>query len=277
MTLVLVLLAGAAMVGLAQRSFVGALEAESAERELQRRWAVTSMRATLLGRLESLLAELEGFDPNAPPDKQRLPAPARGLTVELGDARYDLVVTDEQAKLNANRLLRANTRGQAESAIRELTGAAPASVVRVRPTRGVKAVFGYGQLFHGVAPGQLVGQPDRGGLARNVTCWGDGKVNIARAPEDVIVRACRREVGPRVVRLLLEHRRNNPAAGLDELLKRIDRLGDKDRGKLEALLTDRSSCHGLWIVTRANRRQWYTLAVSVTANGQVVQWYEFAW
>jgi hypothetical protein len=277
MTLVLVLLAGAAMVGLAQRSLLGALEAKSAEQELQRRWAVASLRAAMLGRLETVLDSAEADD--AQRGRARFePLSRRRLTVELAGRRYHLVVTDEQAKLNANTLLRSRTRGETVSVLRNLVGrTGPGATVRVRPTRGAKAVFGYGQLFEGVPPARLVGEGRRNGLAARVTCWGDGKVNLRRASDAVIRQAIRREVGPRVVRLLLEYRRNHPGDGLDRLLRRIDKLGDEDRRTLQRLLTDKSDCHGLWIVTRAEERQWYTLAISVTSGREVIQWYEFAW
>ncbi len=278
MTLVLVLLAGAAMVGLAQRSLADALEARSGERELQRRWAVASLRATLLGRLETLQARAERIDPNTPPADWPAPTTQQRFTIQLGQRDYQIVLTDEQAKLNVNTLLRTNTSAQTESIVRGLTGR-PGSggAVRLRPTRGVKAVFGYGQVFEGVWPGQLVGRDAGDALAGNVTCWGDGKVNIARASGRVIRQAIERKVGPRVVRLLLEHRRRHRADGLDGLLKRIDKLSDTDRRTLQRLLTDQSSCHGLWIIARGDQREWYTLAVSVTSAGRVVQWYEFAW
>ncbi len=278
MTLVLVLLAGAAMVGLAQRSLADALEARSAMRELQRRWAVASLRATLLGRLESLQKQREGIDPNAPSSEWPDPSTRQRFSIELGGREYHIVLTDEQAKLNVNALLRSNTPGETESIVRGLTPRpSGGGSVRIRPTRGVKAVFGYGQVFEGVWPAELVGLGEGDGLTGNVTCWGDGKVNIARASDHTIRRAIQREVGPRVVRMLLQHRRRHRAEGLDGLLKRIDRLGDDDRTKLRRLLTDQSSCHGLWIIARGDQREWYTLAVSVSAGGRVVQWYEFAW
>ena len=278
MTLALVLLAGAAMVGLAQRSLADALEARSAQRELQRRWAVASLRATLLGRLESLQARQEDIDPNAPSSQWPAPSTRQQFAIELGGREYRIVLTDEQAKLNVNALLRSNTPGETESIVRGLTPRpSGGGLVRIRPTRGVKAVFGSGQVFEGVVPAELVGRHQGEGLAGNVTCWGDGKGNIARAADQTIRRAIEREVGPRVVRLLLEHRSRHRADGLEGLLKRIDKLSDTDRRTLQRLLTDQSSCHGLWIIARGDQREWYTLAVSVTAGGRVVQWYEFAW
>ena len=57
------------------------------------------------------------------------------------------------------------------------------------------AVLSYGQVFEDALPQQLIGAEPSSGLAAAVTCWGDGKVNLRRAPDAVIEQACQNDVG----------------------------------------------------------------------------------
>jgi len=118
MTLVLVLLAGVALTGLARRSMERAVDAQGAAHELKRRWVITSSRAALLGRAEQILRNAEQPDPESQQrdteTAPRTPVPRLFVSCELAGIDYTLAITDEQAKLNANRLLQGRTRGEAQ-------------------------------------------------------------------------------------------------------------------------------------------------------------------
>ncbi|NJL32450.1 MAG: hypothetical protein HC898_13000, partial [Phycisphaerales bacterium] len=62
MALVLVLIAGVALAGIAAQSMFSALNSQSEVEELQRRWAILSLRKTLAGRVADTLAKAEGAD-----------------------------------------------------------------------------------------------------------------------------------------------------------------------------------------------------------------------
>jgi type II secretory pathway component PulK len=141
LVLVLVLLAGVALAGLARRSAVGALESRAAAEELQRRWAVTTCGATLLRRAEIILDEAErGEDRDGRPSEayRNKPCAERHVACRLAGIDYELVLTDEQAKLNVNGLLAEIGRADAQSAVARLVGASHAPLdatvaVELRP------------------------------------------------------------------------------------------------------------------------------------------------
>ncbi len=284
MTLVLVLLATVAMVGLAQRSLLGALETRDAQKELQRRWATTSVRAALLGRLEDLMDAAErGRDQNGRISKEYRNRPIRQkeLSFTLAGIDYQVVITDEQARLNVNRLLEEHSVHEAQRRIGRLVGSGRDRRVKLRPQKldtqrtGVSA---YGQVFDDAAADRFLGQDGKAGLAEKITCWGGGRINVRRASEEVLREACRETLEPPAVRALLAAREENPYRSLDSLLAAAAaEMNQKQQDQARDLLTDASTCHGLWIIARDSRRSWYTLAVSVSARGRVVQWYEFAW
>ena len=278
MTLVLVLLACVLLVGVARRSAEGALEAKWAAEELQRRWAVASCQATLLGRVEELLDEAEQGDPGSrTPEEpyQNKPAARRRVTCQLAGIDYELVLTDEQAKLNANSLVQASSRGAAQSAVAHLiaSGGGDASTVEVRTlamgtntpkeVRRLLVVGGYGQVFPNAAPERLIGPEAGAGLSDWVTCWGDGHVNLRRAPAEVVERACEKALEHNAVRALLAVRDRDPYRPLSAMLDDLDRVDAKEKTKISERFTDRSKCHGLWIVARGSQRSWYDLAIGV--------------
>ncbi len=301
MALLLVLLAGVALAGVARRSMIAALDSRDAVRDLQRRWAVRSCRATLLGHAERLLDEAErGRGDGGEPAEtyQHAPNVHRTISCRLAGTDYELVLTDEQAKLNVNTLLKDASRAEAQSVLSRLVtsragGGRRHAEVRLRPlaVRGAgseKDGFlpeggGYGQVFDRASPRQLVGTGRTAGLSETVTCWGDGKVNVRRAPEAVLKQACKKVLPRQDLRRLRETRERNPYLPLSGMLSEFH---PKQREKVYGILTDRSRCHGLWVIARGDQRSWYTFAVNVGdaaegaaggAGRQTLQVYEFAW
>ncbi|MEI7835335.1 MAG: hypothetical protein WCK05_02875 [Planctomycetota bacterium] len=292
MTLVLVILACTLLAGVARRSSEGAMESKWSAEELQRRWAVASCQATLLGRAEELLDEAERGQPDdRTPEKPYLnkPAAQRRVACRLAGLDYELVLTDEQAKLNANFLVQASSRGGAQSAVSQLITCAglDASAVQLRTLvagqnatkdiRGLLTVGGYGQVFPDVAPDRLTGREEHAGLADWVTCWGDGHVNIRRAPAAVVQRACEKVLEPNTIRTLLAVRDRDPYRPLSAMLDDLDRVDAKEKTKIAERFTDRSKCHGLWVIARGPQRSWYELAVGVGEKQEPDTRYRFAW
>jgi hypothetical protein len=304
LALVLVLLAGVALAGIARRSIVAALDCQTAVRDLQRRWAVRSCRATLLGHTERLLDEAErgrGGARESDQTYENAPKVHRTVACRLAGIDYELVLTDEQAKLNVNTLLEDAGRAETQAVVSRVVtatggGAAPPVEVRLR-TLAVRSLAsekdgflpeggGYGQIFDGASPRRLVGTAEAPGVTESVTCWGDGKVNVRRAPEAVLKEVLEQRVSRQDIRRLLEARERNPYLPLAGMLAGIH---PKQRDKVYACLTDRSRCHGLWVIARDGQRSWYTFVVNVgdAANGKgegggapgrpTFQVYEFAW
>lgn len=297
MTLVLVLLAAVGLAGLARRSMLGALESRAGVEELQRRWAVTSLRSTLSMSIERLLEEAErgGASPLSNSDqtgdvpKVYLNAPQARVrqTCHLAGVRYDLVLTDEQAKLNVNHLIGRDGRSRAQLAVKRLvrrTLASNASAIKVnfqRTGRGgggarTPMLLGFGQLFDHASPTYLVGEGHRKGVAETLTCWGDGKVSLRRAPDEVIEQACEKDLGKGVVSSLLAARKQNPYRDLNGIVKGMRDVDGDRLTKVFKHVTDRSTCHGLWIIAHGEQRAWYTLMIVDTgATSNAV--YKYAW
>ncbi len=201
MTLVLLALAGAAMATVSRHSAARAVQALEAQRQLQLRWGVRSCRKFVLPQAEGLLERAEST--------QRQPVVHAHTTLELGGQRFDLIVTDEQAKLNVNILLARDERtslGDAPRHLRDLllrlgSGGGNATV-RLRPVlvntpdrpgmndTGAKLVS-YGQVFEIPSPESLLNlsRPEDG-VSHAVTCWGDGRINLRRCSLDAAAILC---------------------------------------------------------------------------------------
>ncbi len=289
MTLVLVLLAGVSLAGVARRSALGAVETRTGVEALQRRWAITSLHATLAGRAEALLDEAEQRAHRSVAHERRPIASGR-VVFELAGHAYELVVTDEQSKLNVNQLVASEGRAAAQEAVGRLVGAgrAPDSKVKVSLRQRsssvagsvdgstLPAVVGYGQLFEAVPPDALIGDGAGSGLAAGVTLWGDGRVNVRRASDEVIRRACTKPLGPVVVAKLIAARNENPKRDLADLLKGISGLDRALRVKIDRHVTDRSRCHGLWVIARDGQRAWHSLLI-VEGEPNDLQEHRYTW
>lgn len=268
MTLMLVLLLAGVLVGLAWQSAAGALEAEDAVEELQRRWAVTSCQATLLDKAEKVIGDAEEAANRG--RSSWAPIAKASIACQLAGRDYELVFTDEQAKLNVNRLLRTTDLSQARAIVTRLAQMPGSVSVRLReqsaPSRpGLPAtrtsIGAYGQVFDGASPDQLVS-----GLVDAVTCWGSGRINVHRATDAVLAQACAGTLGEADLNALLAARRRDPSCELDVLLGQLAAIDEKQKARLRADLTDQSECHGLWVVARSPQRAWHSLVIGMTGG-----------
>lgn len=282
LTLALVLLAGAALAGLARRSATSALEARGDAEELRRRWAVASCRATLLPRAASILSDAEAAERDGSIAQRRVECDLAGL-------RCLLVITDESAKVNVNRLLRDAGPAEASLAVaRVVSGASAAgtgAAVRLRPRLTPlgparvdligPAIQGFEQVFGTADPTDLLGDalapavgrsrsgdPAGTGWSAAITLWGDGRLNIRRA-SDAALRCWGDHVGGRGIgRGLVRARDDAPDAGVADLIRRVARSDKTLSDRLSAELTDSSSSFGLWVVARERQRSWYTFSTA---------------
>jgi len=286
MTLVLVMIAAALLAGLARRSAAEAVEAREAVEQLQRRWVTISARSTLLPRVEPALRAAEGRAAigGAPP-KDAEPVSMVRVTCTLAGRDYDLLLTDEQAKLNVNALVRQEGRADAEAALgrwlRETRPTGARSVeLRLRPrvdesTGGIGA---FGQVFVDASPATLIGKAIGRGPAARLTCWGNGKLNVRRADAEAIRLLCNRPLGRRFVEGLIAARERSPFESLNGLIARADVTDNRLPAKARALLTDQSQSHGLWIVSRGRTGDRHAWLVGLSAPEQgIVRTLAFEW
>lgn len=299
LVLVLVLLASVALAGAARHSTTLAIEAVNREHRLQRDWATRTLGATLLPHAERLLDEAERGTAADPTVRvyANSPLPQRYVECELAGMRYELVITDEQSRLNVNRLRADRERsalmvdlreaiseagaagpGEWELRLREQVGVEPEAEpaldtpdsetpIAAGETTGdvtstVPVFGGFGQVFDGASPADLLGTRTEPGPATVVTLWGDGKLNIRRASPDAIVRLCEEATGADWVRPLADAVAADPYQTLSAAMQGIHDLEPADKNQVRGYLTDSSSCHGLWVVAHGPQRAWYTLLVA---------------
>ncbi len=297
LTLMLVLVAGALLVGLARRSSLGALECQDSVERLQRRWAVTSCQSTLLPRAAKVLSNAErGRTARSPrgeasgkPEHEHDAVPELRVRCELAGIDYDLVFTDEQAKVSVNRLLEDGDRQRTEAAVRRLvrSSARTRAEIKLRPSKlsGILAERGderpalgaYGQVFESAEPTALIGDAPGRGHASLVTLWGNGKINLRRGSAKVMEAVLADAVGRQVVAELIAERDEDPYQDFSTLLTRVAQRDDRTRRKLEAWLTDESDCHGLWVVARGRTRAWYAFIVSEGSAFRGGNHYTYSW
>ena len=116
-----------------------------------------------------------------------------------------------------------------------------------------------------LAPG--IPAPENGieiaGVAHLLTCWGSGRINVRRAPEDVLRTSLVPIVGRAAVDRLLELRdpELDPPVSVAQMADRIGPLPSTRRSQLRRLLTEQTDAYGLWIWIQTPQRTWYRFAV----------------
>jgi hypothetical protein len=285
MALALVMLAGALMIGVVRQSASDAVRSRQALADLQRRWGQASLQNTILPRAEQLLDEAErGAEPPGPGLVRRKP-PVRQLrlTCTLAELDYEVIVTDEQAKVNVAALVAAVGPAQTAQVVSRLAEGRQPVVLRPTSPRAMAAVVGsavpagearavqapaaatfagYGQVWPSASPADIVGLDAASGLAADLTCWGNGRLNIRRASAQAVREACARDVSADTLGMLLAARDRNPYRPLDAMLAELITVDPAQKKVLSSRLTDRSNCHGVWVVAQGAARRWYSLGVS---------------
>jgi hypothetical protein len=284
-TLGALVLAATVMITMAQAAMDHAREARLAADDLQRRWGAISCRQAILPNAEHLLAERDA--------RLHQPAPTMRAAVQLGRYAFHFVIADEQAKANVNQVLASTDRSNAEDRIhRALASTGTAAKLRLRPATIALApttqplllpVSGWGQVLETANPPQVVSLEVRPGASDLLTCWGDGRINIARASAAAIALGA-----PKLLQMDVQHlvqartNRMNPQAGNSS----ENETGDAMHRVLFAAgveparasnLTLNTTCHSLWIITDDGRRLWYDLAVRDESNPDQPQVRLFTW
>jgi hypothetical protein len=265
LVLVLVMLTIAAFlsVGLVRRSLDQTITVARKGDELQRRWGEISLRHTVLNRAEVLLrtAEIGG----------NTKRPTLQTTVKLNGHTFYLVLSDEQAKLNVNTAFRYG----GEAAVRQALFMGDALFpVRICPDPRVKdnssyppAFASWGQVFDFSV---FVSMHEKNylpltQLGERLTCWGNGQLNMNRADNETIRSIGELVAPPQSVSALLELRLEHPDWNVERLMREVD-VPERDRRFFRQVLTDRSRCHSLWIITQGANRSWARLDIKIADN-----------
>ncbi len=287
MTLLLLAVAGIALAGASRTSLDKALRAKEAQRTLQRRWGILSCHAAFLARAEDLLNQAQ--------EQSGEPVSRVRVRLTLGQQEFEVVVADEQAKMNANWLYEQRGRERTETSVRKLAGLSGDGIrVRLTPTpqpepqegqspeQQLPALGSFAQIFPSATPTQLIGTPHRPEAAASayVTLWGSGKLNFRRATRPVLKQVCQGLLIDNQIEDLISTRRDTPDLSLNEALNQLALTKEK-KDQLEPLLTDQSGCHSLWITVHDGYRSWHRLDVLASTTGsddqRAAQPYTMAW
>lgn len=255
MTLLLIAISAVMLVGLSRQSLMLAMEAVEAQDSLQQRWAAVSFQEHLLKRAADLFGEQ---------DRQFRESGVDGPSpwfiegeISLGGQSFQLILGDEDAKVNLNTCYRRQDRQQLASMVRAISKHSSPSDVRLRPYRVshgdenvLPAFDSWGQVFSldletGIPPTTLAR------ITQEMTCWGSGRLNIVRASDKSLEQVCRMEVTGSTIQRIRELRRNMDSVRLDKLFSQL-LLRESELEALREILADQSTCYSLWVHPQTN-------------------------
>jgi hypothetical protein len=118
------------------------------------------------------------------------------------------------------------------------------------PVRVPPAFESLPQVFVSAGPGDQLGPAHR--LGEDLTCWGNGRININRASAGAIEAVCRPELNRLQIGAMVKARANGPIQDTAALLGGLGVAKDHI-DEVERLLAVRSDCHSMWIIARGGR------------------------
>ena len=259
LVLATVTIASVGLVTIANRTLRDNVQSLAMQADLQSKWGRISCAAAAL---ELAGPAFEALEENKPLNQSKLgpSAPSIPTTTQLrerlvlGNQIFDLVLGDEDAKVNLNSITALAGTNAALRAVKELSDASYGNCIRQAPASAsnLRRSENWGEWF------DLANLRSRAGddrilveLTSHVTLWGQGKLNIHRASEQAIRAQCAAVVplglGNRIVETLRE---SNAGSEVAILLQRTVQNG-QDRERLMQVLGDGSSSFSLWVeVTR---------------------------
>jgi hypothetical protein len=269
-TLVLLTLAALALIEVSRAAILRVQAATQAEADLQRRWGCLSCQSTLLPRGSAILKQAES--------QNQQPVAILQRTLVLGNQTFNLTFGDESAKANVAMLIRRHGKDQAELAIRRLCLGSPLAAgsvhFRMLPEGPLPECFG--DVFDGATPNLLFSQELGSAPQEMLTCWGDGRLNIHRAPETVLREICTGALDLTQIHLLTELQQTKPTISTAEALQELQ-LTARQRREAEDILTDSSNCSSLWIECRTPRRSYWVLVVESNSLAAAPLVRHYAW
>jgi len=277
-----ILIAGLAMVGIARQSLRMATAAVNTESELQQRWGVISLQRTLLKGAPVIFKNSDKASLIAG-SKGPFPSKVRS-EVLLGGIKFNLLLADEEAKLNLNSAYHRRGKNTAQQLAERMKGVGalrvrlmpevPSADNRQRNDSGASdeesaesetslpaAFRHWGQVFDlasisvAVPPGQMI--PN---ASSKLTCWGRGAVNITRAPDEIIEETCRTALGPGVARKLVSQYRENPTQNIRQIAVLL-KVDEEDVNALRQLATTESATYSLWLESTSlnGTQRWFAV------------------
>lgn len=256
MALLVVAVVTTLMAGAARQSTGRAMRAGAEAEKLQLRWGRISGEKAVLQLAPQLIEQAQR--------PGRAPQASATVKVTLGAMRFELLASDENAKVEINALY---DRLGKTRAVRALAGAIGDSDVTVQldpygPHRtkaqikqSAMPLFGsLGEVVTGDVTAVMK-------ASERITCWSNGRVNVRRAPAEVIRSACTGLLNAQAVQSIIVRRAEDANIELAAALHAALR-DDREKSCVEQALTDRSDCYSVWTTVHSPRRTWHRLAVA---------------
>lgn len=254
---------------LAKQSMNRGLAAADAERSLQQRWGALTLERELMKvapkvfEIQEEIAK-EQSPPTRPPATIRAALTLKGVT-------FDLLLGDEDAKLNLNSMFHHTGLQKTEQAVTEMVGPGGMRSIRLLPVTkpmlisrensrlGQQAEDGdedtvipdafrsWSEVFDLVSlPAQAGSDAALPNLTTGMTCWGNGQLNFQRASPQAILAVAGSIIQDGGSQRLLSRHQSNPTLSLEVLLQ-SEVSNRRQRDKLNELMSETSTNFSLWI------------------------------
>jgi len=238
-------LVAALLQTLCLRSLDAAASAARAERDCQRRWASATLRMSLLPNAQRLLQSEAG------------PQASRRITVKLGGLQAEAILSDEQAKVNLNEMIKlvgsedtmelvrqAATENRIAIALAAQRPAVDMPANAHPDTAPPQPITDWRQLFPAMGSQGLLATIGQGGVADRFTLWGSGKLNVQAASRASLAAFAGHVLEEGEIDQTLRLRSDDPNRHPYRLLRALGISAD-DADELEDSMTNRSQCHSL--------------------------------
>ena len=283
MALMVLVVAGVMLAAMARQSCREALLAGAAQEQLQARWGSRGLEAAILPQANDIfLSQLDSGGPISTRIDARF---------DLGGMTFQAVLSDEQAKLDANTIYRVQgpqgliaTVGalQADAANPLKIALTPTPPIASRPSSTRPALeqvefTSLQQIFRFDHPRQLLAPADKGGgIAGRLTCWTMGKVNLARADALVLKTQLAGVLTAEQVDQMLQYRHDHPDVKLADVVTELELSGAKAQD-LQNLLTEESASYSLWVVAHTPTRDYYRFYIYASHEDGGRELLSYAW
>ncbi|WP_436716976.1 hypothetical protein U8335_07470 [Roseiconus lacunae] len=272
------------LASLSNLSLRRALASREASVRLQQRWGIASIEATVLPRAAKVFERIE---------EQRVEVKQAGKertefreiefprqlrsAVTLGEVTFDVLLADEDAKVNLNQVYHMAGIQRTSETLSDLAGPVAAQAIRISPAvdrvpmseqdlRQTKqdeteppplprAFHSWGTVLDEQRLVTTIGnQAALPNLTSEVTLFGGGAINLKRASDRAIAAVARCVLSRAGADRLVDRYRENPTLSVNLLVDR-EAKSQSEKTRLKRLLSDSSQHFSLWIDASATARR----------------------
>lgn len=258
LVLVTLVLASLSLVQVASLSLRKNTQAMESLEALQMKWGRISCEQAVLPTADRVFENLDGNS-------------SVRQKVILGGQIFELLLADEDAKANLNRIAAAKDTVVVEKVVRAVVPAATMSSIRIVPNSsgrlgGWGHVFDFRQLRRNTGNARIIAE-----ATQDISIWGTGKLNIHRASDNAIRAVCSAVVPRGQADRIIETIHESAGTEVEIVLQRAIQ-NKNDRAKLRELLGNGSSTFSLWteLVSQSSRRSLCLAVRSVDETGRIV-------